>query len=63
MWKSDWLAEQTRVVLSMLLALASVSSAYFGIVYWAVNGWLWGVFLSGLVPGFGAVSTWMALSH
>jgi len=61
MWNRDWAAESARVVFSMLLALISVTSAYLGIVYWAVNGWLLGVFLSSLVPGFGAVSTWMAL--
>ena len=40
------------------MALVVVFGANFlaGIIYWAVHGWLVGVGLSALLPGFGLVS-------
>ena len=42
--------------LALGLVLAIGASAFSGIIYWAINGWLVGVVLSALLPGFGLVS-------
>jgi hypothetical protein len=54
-------AEALRVGVQVTLALASLTSAYTGLVYWAVQGWLLGVILSVLLPGFGAASVILSL--
>ena len=51
------LAEAVRLGLIILLLICWAVGAYAGIVYWAVQGSIWGVVLSAIVPGFGAAST------
>lgn len=41
----------------MALALAWIISAPLGMIYWGAKGWLLGVVLSLILPGFGVVST------
>lgn len=40
-----------------LFVLAWAFSAPIGMLYWGAKGWLLGVVLSLIVPGFGVVST------
>jgi len=51
------LAEAAGLVLVCLLLLCWTVGAYAGVVYWSVQGSLWGVILSVIIPGFGATST------
>jgi hypothetical protein len=48
--------ETLRNVGYAAFAFVAVVSTYAGVVYWAIQGWIWGVALSVLVPGFGLVS-------
>jgi hypothetical protein len=51
-----------RVVLLAFLLLCWMAAAYAGIVYWSLQGSLFGVLASAAVPGFAATSTWWAFT-
>ena len=53
---ADALATGLTVLLTVLFVMVQLVGSYTGIVYWAVQGSLWGALLSALVPGFGAAS-------
>lgn len=40
-----------------LFIIGYIVSAPFGMIYWAAKGWLLGVVLSLVLPGFGLLST------
>ncbi|TNC74888.1 hypothetical protein [Rubellimicrobium roseum] len=51
------LTEALGLMLVSLLLMTWALGAYAGIVYWSVQGSIWGVVLSAIVPGFGAATT------
>ncbi len=50
-------SEKARTAGYALLAIGTIASTLVGLVYWSVQGWIMGVVLSALIPGFGLVST------
>ncbi|WP_454683506.1 hypothetical protein [Ancylobacter moscoviensis] len=40
-----------------ILVLGYIASAPLGMIYWGAKGWLLGVVLSLILPGFGLLST------
>ena len=45
-----------------LLLTFWVAGAYAGIVYWSLQGSIWGVIASAVVPGLAATFTWSAFT-
>ncbi|WP_428029536.1 hypothetical protein [Ancylobacter sp.] len=41
----------------LVLVLGYIASAPLGMIYWGAKGWLLGVVLSLILPGYGLVST------
>jgi hypothetical protein len=49
------------VWLTLAIVIAAMANVFAGIVFWAMKGWLLGVILSLIIPGFGAVSIVVSL--
>ena len=54
--------EAARASIWAAMVLVSVVSTYVGVVYWIAQGWVLGVVLSALIPGFGLISTLWSLA-